>query len=337
MTLTLSGSNGLSDVDGSAATPAIRGTDANTGMFFPAADTIAFAEGGAEVMRIDSSGNVGIGSASMSGRLQVRQDQDGTTRSILQNRNGSGTPIVELDFITGAYDLSDNRYAYIQSGGSSNQYLAFGTGQGASPSERMRIDSSGNVDFLGSSGSTTNRLRFTYNAGSGEATIGPNSTGGSTFLTLGTSNAGTYAERARITAAGEVYIAGTTDQGAYNLQCNGTGVWGAGAYVNGSDARIKEEVSSLSSGLDVVTKLNPVQFRYKSDWSKDTSLQPGFIAQELKIALADQPYVDGVVQEGPQYMSVAYQTLIPVLVKAIQELKAQNDAFEARLAVLEAK
>jgi len=61
MSLILSGTDGLSDVDGSAATPAIRGTDANTGIFFPAADTIAFAEGGVEAMRIDSSGNVGIG------------------------------------------------------------------------------------------------------------------------------------------------------------------------------------------------------------------------------------------------------------------------------------
>jgi hypothetical protein len=58
MTLILSGTNGLSDVDGSAATPAIRGTDANTGIFFPAADTIAFSEGGAEVMRLDSSANL---------------------------------------------------------------------------------------------------------------------------------------------------------------------------------------------------------------------------------------------------------------------------------------
>jgi hypothetical protein len=56
MSLILDGTNGLSDVDGSAATPAIRGSDANTGIFFPAADTIAFAEGGAEVMRIDSGG-----------------------------------------------------------------------------------------------------------------------------------------------------------------------------------------------------------------------------------------------------------------------------------------
>jgi hypothetical protein len=58
MSLILSGTDGLSDVDGSAATPAIRGTDANTGIFFPAADTIAFAEGGVEAMRIDSSANL---------------------------------------------------------------------------------------------------------------------------------------------------------------------------------------------------------------------------------------------------------------------------------------
>jgi hypothetical protein len=51
MSLILDGTNGLSDVDGSAATPAIRGTDANTGIFFPAADTIAFAEGGVEALK----------------------------------------------------------------------------------------------------------------------------------------------------------------------------------------------------------------------------------------------------------------------------------------------
>jgi hypothetical protein len=62
MTLILSGTDGLSDIDGSAATPAIRGTDANTGIFFPAADTIAFSEGGVEVMRITSAGGVSFGS-----------------------------------------------------------------------------------------------------------------------------------------------------------------------------------------------------------------------------------------------------------------------------------
>ena len=67
----ISGSTGISGTDGTAATPAVQGTDTNTGMFFPAADTIAFAEGGTEVMRIDSSGNVGIGTASPVGRLTV--------------------------------------------------------------------------------------------------------------------------------------------------------------------------------------------------------------------------------------------------------------------------
>ena len=50
MTLLLNGTNGVSDVDGTAATPAIRGTDTNTGIFFPAADTIAFAEGGVAII-----------------------------------------------------------------------------------------------------------------------------------------------------------------------------------------------------------------------------------------------------------------------------------------------
>jgi hypothetical protein len=53
MTLILSGTSGLSDIDGSAATPAIRGTDANTGIFF-GADIIGFAKGGAEVARFNA-------------------------------------------------------------------------------------------------------------------------------------------------------------------------------------------------------------------------------------------------------------------------------------------
>jgi hypothetical protein len=62
MSLILSGTDGLSDVDGTAATPAIRGTDTNTGIFFPAADTIAFSEGGVEQMRLNSSGDLQMNS-----------------------------------------------------------------------------------------------------------------------------------------------------------------------------------------------------------------------------------------------------------------------------------
>ena len=57
MSLVLNGTDGLSDVDGSAATPAIRGTDANTGIYFPGADRIGFSEGGVQVGEFDASGN----------------------------------------------------------------------------------------------------------------------------------------------------------------------------------------------------------------------------------------------------------------------------------------
>jgi len=152
-------------------------------------------------------------------------------------------------------------------------------------------------------------------------------------LIYGTNNT----ERMRITSGGEVYIAGTTDQGAYNLQCNGTGVWGAGAYVNGSDSRIKDDIQPISSSLDVVNKLNPVTFKYKEDWSKDQSVQTGFIAQELQETLKDEIYIDGLVNTGGEYLSVAYQNIIPLLTKAIQEQQAIINDLKARVEALEAK
>jgi hypothetical protein len=150
-----------------------------------------------------------------------------------------------------------------------------------------------------------------------------------TFYTSGS-------ERMRITTDGEVMIAGTTDQGAYNLQVNGTGVWGAGAYVNGSDARLKEDIKDLDSGLSVIEKLHPVSFKYRqdTDYTKDTRTHIGFIAQELQAALADKDYVDGVVETGGTYLGVAYQSLIPVLTKAIQELKTELDAVKAELVAM---
>jgi hypothetical protein len=58
--------------DGSASTPSITNDgDTNTGIFFPAADTIAFAEGGTESARFNSSGNLGIGTATPAEPLHI--------------------------------------------------------------------------------------------------------------------------------------------------------------------------------------------------------------------------------------------------------------------------
>jgi len=99
MSLILDGTNGLSDVDGTAAAPALRGTDANTGIFFPAADTIAFAEGGAEAMRIDSSAQVGIGTSSPANLLHVEKSYSGTIAKI-KNNAGATTSDAGLEVET---------------------------------------------------------------------------------------------------------------------------------------------------------------------------------------------------------------------------------------------
>jgi len=116
MTLILSGTDGLSDVDGSAATPAIRGTDTNTGIFFPAADTIAFSEGGVEAMRLDSSANLqfnsGYGSVAtayacrawvnFNGTGTVAIRASGNVTSITDNGSGQYT----VNFTTAMPDVN---------------------------------------------------------------------------------------------------------------------------------------------------------------------------------------------------------------------------------------
>jgi hypothetical protein len=79
MSVVIDGTTGVSGVSGSASTPAVQGEDGNTGMFFPAADTIAFAEGGVEVMRITPDARVGIGTTSPSTALHVNGTVTATT------------------------------------------------------------------------------------------------------------------------------------------------------------------------------------------------------------------------------------------------------------------
>ena len=60
MPLNINGTTGISGVDGSVSAPAVTGTDSNTGITFPSADTIKFSTGGVERMAITNSGVTGI-------------------------------------------------------------------------------------------------------------------------------------------------------------------------------------------------------------------------------------------------------------------------------------
>jgi hypothetical protein len=175
--------------------------------------------------------------------------------------------------------------------------------------ERMRITAAGNVQI----------------ANGGDLILGPASSGGN--VTLFNDNGYLQCDTVA-TFASELRSGGITDNGAYNLQCNGTGVWGAGAYVNGSDIALKENILDIEKALDLVLNLKPKSFTYKEDYSKDQSIQTGFIAQDLLETLKDQIYVDGIVSMGKNHLNVAYQNLIPLLTKAIQELKGEIDILK---------
>lgn len=110
---------------------------------------------------------------------------------------------------------------------------------------------------------------------------------------------------------------------------NGAGTATAANWSSTSDARIKENVVTLQSGLDKLTQLRPVEFSYKRD-KLSAPDHYGLIAQELAEVLPnivdDSSLNDGDVQN---IKSVSYTELIPILIKAVQELKAEVDALKA--------
>jgi hypothetical protein len=98
-----------------------------------------------------------------------------------------------------------------------------------------------------------------------------------------------------------------------------------------SDNRLKENVVNAKEGLDVITALRPVRFDWKLGYGNDRKNQLGFIAQEMEAVFPEAVDTQSKVIPGDDtvYKTVGPSALIPVLVKALQEL---NDKFDAYVA-----
>jgi len=142
---------------GTAATPSLSTTaDTNTGIFFPAADTIAFTEGGVERMRLTSTG-LGIGTSLPASKLQINNTGISTVDAVtLQWDHLTATTGIEQRIkwsFNGATAASFSDAGYIGVGKQGNwqlfsnrdSYLSFGTTLDNVLAERMRIDGAGNV------------------------------------------------------------------------------------------------------------------------------------------------------------------------------------------------
>jgi len=187
---------------GTAALPSITTTgDTNTGIFFPAADTIAFSEGGAEAVRIDSSGNVGIGTTTSTNRQTLQFSNTATTansESGLSIYNSARGNNYQATVKFGSYESNNStRWTAAEIGAAFTAYtdgansgaLLFSTSNAGTVAERARIDSSGNLGIGTTSPSTSNTAgasfvpgtstvaSMTGSNGSGQLLLGNNGNG----------------------------------------------------------------------------------------------------------------------------------------------------------------
>ena len=223
-----------------------------------------------------------------------------TSTLILGNRN-SGAGTSEIQF--------DRGYSA----------LKFSTGTTGSLSERMRINSSGDL-LIGKSESGFNAA-------------------GHVMFGVGTSyhirDGGTVAYFKRLTSDGEIlqFYKDSTQVGTISTNANSLP----------SDRNFKKNIQDLQLGLNFVSSLNPVTYNYKID-DDDAPIMTGLIAQDVETAL-EAAGVEAnsmtllqhnpVEDEKESDYQMDYLKLVPVLINAVKELSAQVDELKAEVAALQ--
>ena len=273
-TIKLSHTN--SNADNFEIKAGISGT-ANSG--FSIRDTDA----GANRLVIDTSGNVGIGTSSPSTMLHIENSSGNASAQLISGT--SGTSFINMGD-TGNADAG--QISYINSGDA----MAFT----ANASERMRIDSSGNL-LVGTT-SAASGFKLQVNGGAGNARYTNIDTGGSTF------------DQFRFNGG----LIGSITTNGVTTSFNTT-----------SDARLKD-VTGSARGLKVINQLNPVAYHWKADGKADE----GLIAQEVKELVPNA--VSGSEEEMYQ---MDYSKLVVHLVAGMKEQQNTITELTTRLEALE--
>lgn len=276
---------------------------------------------------VDGSGNVGIGTTSPSGKLDVSA---GSSPQVIFN-NTDGTSNDSHNFRIGTFGGSTPYWSSLSLDASSLTFKTFSA-------ERMRIDGSGKVLV----GRTT-----AYSDGTlGTPSLQVNASSGSFagFGVIATATTGT-------SAIGFVNPNGTVG----NISVSGSST----TYNTTSDYRLKENITPVQGAADIVKAMNPCTYTFKAD---STDWHDGFLAHELqglhpravvgeKDEMCDEEYEvtpavlgdDGEeiteavmgTRSVPKYQSVDYSKLTPILTAALKEALTKIDDLEARLAALE--
>ena len=268
-----------------------------TGLPAGGATGLGFGASGAERMRIDSSGNVGIGTSSPATTLEVASS---TTNTNIRVTN-------TLSFFE---FQSNNNDGYVNLSGSGSVIFRSGT---PSVSERMRIDSSGNL-LVACTGLPTGGV------------------GGISLSSPATSNG---------------MLLGTTGTGAtnmirfYNPNGNVGAITTSGSlttYAVSSDYRLKENLASLENSKEFILSLKPKQGNWKADGSKFV----GFVAHEFAqtsptSVIGEKDAVDAEGKPVYQSMQASSAEVMANLVALVQEQQALIESLTIRLTALESK
>ena len=319
-----------------------------TGSYVP----MTFVTGGSERARIDTSGNVGIGTTAAGAILHTLKTSAGaaTVGAFIQNSDNTVGTEVRLGFAANTNLLSADRYGwigYVNTGGTNGGALTFATtAGGTAATERMRIDSSGNVG-IGTTTTTRAKLNIDTDGSNTSAGYGlalTNLAGGGTTWTLqcgdqGVNNGAFTIRQTGISGTTYFKIEASTGYitvpGVYTLTTGSAAnvFVGTGGDLRRSTSSLKykTDIQDATHGLAEVMQLRPVIYKGINDGE---TVFGGFIAEEVD-ALGLTEFVQYADDGSPD--ALAYGNMVSLLAKAIQEQQALITALTARITALENK